>query len=94
MKTSPRIWLKTLAVIGGAFVAAAAFAPRAEAIEYPWCVYYGFDQGGHNCGFVTFEQCLATAHGAGGTCSQNPLYQASAAPGSGQRARYRQRQQY
>ena len=94
MKTSPRIGLRTLFVIVGALVAAAAFAPRAQAIEYPWCVYYGFDQGGHNCGFVSFEQCMATARGAGGICSQNPMYQPSAAPGSGKRARHRPRKQY
>ena len=94
MKTSPRIGLRILFVIVGAFVAASAYAPRAEAIEYPWCVYYGFDQGGHNCGFVSFEQCMATARGAGGICSQNPFYQPSPAPGSGHLARHRVRKQY
>jgi len=95
MKTSPRTLLRTLPVIFGAFVATAAFAPRAQAVEYPWCVYYGGKDGGHNCGFVSFEQCLATARGAGGICSQNPFYQpARAAPASGHRVRHKSHKQY
>jgi Protein of unknown function (DUF3551) len=52
----------------------------ARAVEYPWCLYYGGSGlgGGTNCGFTTFEQCLATLRGNGGICSQNPFY---AAPG-------------
>ena len=48
----------------------------AMAVEYPWCLYYGGSGlgGGTNCGFSTFEQCLATLHGNGGICTQNPLY--------------------
>ena len=30
---------------------------------------------GRNCGFNTFEQCLATISGIGGTCQQNTLYE-------------------
>ena len=47
-----------------------------------------------NCGFVSFEQCMATARGAGGMCSQNPMYQASGAPGGGYRARHKPTKQY
>jgi hypothetical protein len=41
--------------------------------EYPWCANYGPST--RNCGFVSFEQCLATISGRGGYCAQNPLYQ-------------------
>jgi hypothetical protein len=50
----------------------------AAAQNYPWCAYYDFAFGGAtNCGFVTFEQCLATVRGIGGSCGANPQYQGS-----------------
>jgi hypothetical protein len=88
MKHFPGLWSRTLLIALGALTAAAAFPPRVQAeIVYPWCVNYGGRGGGRNCGFVTFQQCLATAHGAGGVCVQNPLYQATPG-GPGPRKRY------
>jgi hypothetical protein len=54
-----------------------AFAQPAAAAEYPWCVQYtgGEDGGGRNCGFVSYEQCMATARGAGGDCQRNLFYE-------------------
>ncbi len=49
----------------------------ASAAEYPWCAQYGRD-GGRNCGFVSFQQCLATVSGIGGTCEQNLFYEPKA----------------
>jgi hypothetical protein len=46
--------------------------PAAEAREYPWCARY--DWSTYNCGFVSFEQCLATVRGIGGICERNPRY--------------------
>jgi hypothetical protein len=48
-----------------------ASAPAA-AQEYPWCARY--DWSTTNCGFVSFQQCLATISGIGGRCEQNPRY--------------------
>lgn len=67
-----------LALSGAAaFAAFSAFAPPAQAaIEYPWW-QYGSGMGGgsaRNCGFVSYEQCMATARGAGGSCEQNLFY--------------------
>ena len=52
---------------------------RAE-ITYPWCAQYGggFDGGGRNCGFSTYEQCRATVSGVGGYCERNAMYQPGA----------------
>ncbi|MBI4274117.1 MAG: DUF3551 domain-containing protein [Rhizobiales bacterium] len=41
-----------------------------EAREYPWCAYH--DWSTYNCGFVSFQQCLATISGIGGWCARNP----------------------
>ena len=35
----------------------------------PWCAFYDFST--YNCGFYSYEQCLATVRGAGGWCRQN-----------------------
>ncbi|HWV52235.1 DUF3551 domain-containing protein [Pseudorhodoplanes sp.] len=45
-----------------------------EAREYPWCARYDWTT--RNCGFVSFQQCLATISGIGGRCEPNPFYQA------------------
>ena len=48
----------------------------AEAQNYPWCAIYsgGAVSGGTNCGFTTFEQCMATAFGLGSFCYRNTQY--------------------
>ena len=65
----------TLAMFGIATAAglAAASSARAE-VQYPWCAEYRSSQGGTNCGFVSYQQCLATISGVGGGCYRNPAY--------------------
>jgi Protein of unknown function (DUF3551) len=53
----------------------------AEAQNYPWCLIYGTDFGGKNCGFITFQQCQDTVSGIGGFCMQNNTYQPPQLPG-------------
>jgi Protein of unknown function (DUF3551) len=43
----------------------------AMAQYYPWCSVYN-DKGSRNCGFVSFQQCMANVHGIGGVCELNP----------------------
>ena len=50
----------------------ASFGWPAQAREYPWCARYDWTT--RNCGFVSFQQCLATIQGAGGRCEPNPRY--------------------
>ena len=67
-----------LALLTAVCVASSAAAiPTAAqaAIEYPWCAQYGGDDnGGRNCGFVSYEQCMETARGAGASCEVNLFY--------------------
>ena len=53
-----------------------------QAQTYPWCAQYGGRDGGggRNCGFVSFEQCLATVRGIGGYCERNSFYTGSERP--------------
>jgi hypothetical protein len=64
-----------LAITGAvAGLALMAVASPGEAREYPWCARY--DCTTRNCGFVSFQQCLATISGIGGRCEPNPFYKA------------------
>jgi hypothetical protein len=69
-----------VSVLGLAVLGPATFgnAPASAAV-YPWCAYYGGRLSGTNCGFVTFEQCMAAISGNGGFCNNNPLYGAGTA---------------
>jgi hypothetical protein len=64
-----------------------ACSSTAHAQNYPWCSNL-HDGAGTNCGFSTYEQCMATARGSGGYCAPNTLYVAPrAAVPSGQATR-------
>jgi len=63
----------------GPFVIVAALAlttlPGREAAAAAYCAYESSGRGGgtaENCGFYTFEQCLANVRGMGGFCTRNP----------------------
>jgi hypothetical protein len=49
-------------------------ADLAQAQNYPWCAQYTTRGGARNCGFVSWEQCMATVRGVGGYCERNYLY--------------------
>jgi tetratricopeptide (TPR) repeat protein len=53
-------------------IAAAMFVLHgpAAAKEPAWCAEYR--NGGNNCGFYTYEQCMATVSGIGGFCNRSP----------------------
>jgi hypothetical protein len=70
-----RILLFMLAIV----VVTAGIGTRTEAQNYPWCAdYAGF--GSQNCGFTTFQQCLAALSGNGGFCNANTQYVSPAVP--------------
>jgi hypothetical protein len=59
----------------GIVLAVAAFGTRTEAQNYPWCVYWNGTGGARNCGFVSYQQCMQTAMGAGADCRANTQYE-------------------
>ena len=76
----------------GVFAAIICIEKPAEAQIYPCCVYYNRDAGGAtNCGFSTYQQCLATATGAGASCGPNPMYQGVSGPAPSRRVRHHSR---
>jgi Protein of unknown function (DUF3551) len=67
--------MRPLILLSGILAVAVTFAAPALAQNYPWCAQYGGRAGGAtNCGFSTFEQCMATVSGIGGFCDRNTLY--------------------
>lgn len=68
----------------------ACIGTHAKAQNYPWCGFYGGKGGVTNCGFVSFDQCMATVSGTGGICMRNTQYvPGPAVPGPRRRARRR-----
>lgn len=68
--------MRTLIFIGAALVGAAFMSVPAQAQNYPWCAQYlgrGFG-GAMNCGFSTYQQCMADVSGIGGECIRNNTY--------------------
>ena len=68
--------MRPLLLMLGISVCVVSSGTRGEAQNYPWCAYYGGKEGGGtNCGFTTFQQCLDTVSGIGGSCNVNTQYQ-------------------
>jgi uncharacterized protein DUF3551 len=74
--------MKLLLFMLGICVGIVGFGNLAEAQNYPCCAIYtgGAVSGGTNCGFITFEQCMATALGLGSFCYLNTQYQPPPGP--------------
>jgi uncharacterized protein DUF3551 len=52
------------------------FTAHAEYVGGSWCAYYGGGRGGagSNCGFYSWDQCMAALSGNGGMCARNQWY--------------------
>jgi hypothetical protein len=55
-------------------LSAAPATPGDAQTNYPWCSNFADGFGGTNCGFVSYEQCMATVRGSGGFCARNDTY--------------------
>jgi len=64
--------MRTIALAAIMFATLSLCADGVQAA--PWCAQYGGGKGGAgNCGFYSFEQCMAALWGNGGFCSRNPF---------------------
>jgi hypothetical protein len=68
--------LRLLGLVGAVFLTLAmGVRPGAAMVIYPWCAQYGgITSSTQNCGFTSFNQCLATARGSGASCVPNAWY--------------------
>jgi uncharacterized protein DUF3551 len=63
---------------------------EAAAQNFPWCAQYSIRGGARNCGFVSWDQCMATIRGIGGFCERNYMFR----PGDVRPARRKVRRRY
>ena len=61
--------MRTISLV--AIIFAALSLSTIGSFAAPWCADYGGRAGGTNCGFHSFQQCLATVSGIGGSCRRN-----------------------
>lgn len=85
MTSSPNARVGRLAAATVLAAAAAAFAVPAQAQDYPWCLQSSAYEGGENCGFSTYDQCMASRLGIGGFCQANTQYRATGAAAASHR---------
>ena len=66
--------LNVMAALGVFAVAGLLDAQSAAVAQQraPWCAYLGGRDGGYDCSYYTFDQCMATARGLGNSCAPNP----------------------
>lgn len=83
--------MRTLRFVLAILLGVAGLGAHANAQNYPWCAFYGAGRGGGgtNCGFVSFEQCMADLRGIGGICMRNTQYVPGRGPGASNRSRHR-----
>jgi len=43
-----------------------------SAYDYPWCAVYSKTNGAMSCYYTSFQQCITTMRGIGGTCVRSP----------------------
>jgi hypothetical protein len=74
-------WTRSGTVMLATIATAMALTSVAHADQYKWCAIYGGDHGdgGTNCGFITYKQCMDTVSGTGGYCTENQFYTGPAA---------------
>jgi hypothetical protein len=64
--------MRTIALVSITFATLSISTIGARA-DGSWCANYGTGPGA-NCGFYSFQQCMAALSGNGGYCAQNPLH--------------------
>jgi uncharacterized protein DUF3551 len=77
MRLSMRMLLAVTACAATALMTGAQ--PSQADVTYPWCAEYSM-QGSSNCGFATYQQCMAALSGNGGWCIANPMFRPGPVP--------------
>jgi Protein of unknown function (DUF3551) len=78
---APRMTFVPMMLAGSLAIAMRA-GPALAQTNYPWCSNFADGFGGTNCGFVSYEQCMATVRGSGGFCNKNDMYRPDSSPPS------------
>ncbi|HLH86837.1 MAG TPA: DUF3551 domain-containing protein [Xanthobacteraceae bacterium] len=76
MQVTKRLPHFTLAAV--AFLAASSMGHAQSAYDYPWCAVYPRNIGATSCYYQTYQQCMETMSGIGGSCIRSPYYRGPA----------------
>ena len=49
-----------------------AVPAQAQVMDPPWCARDGGENQYENCGYFSWQQCMASVSGVGGWCFRNP----------------------
>ena len=63
--------MRTIALVSVTLATLSISTTGARA-DGPWCATYFYSA--RNCGFYSYQQCMAAISGNGGFCSQNGFY--------------------
>lgn len=63
-----------IVVLAAAALARPAPSHAQSAYSYPWCALYAARSGAQSCYFSTYEQCMVSLEGIGGSCIRSPYY--------------------
>ena len=66
--------LASLALVGVTVLGGTGASFAQSAYDYPWCALRDGKAGGQSCYYTSYEQCMATLSGIGGTCIRSPYY--------------------
>ena len=66
--------MKALLFVSAVLVGIAGMSTHADAQNYPWCARCAKGGDTENCGFTTFDQCLADVRAVGAYCALNTQY--------------------
>lgn len=66
--------LRLLALLGLGAVAQTQPSAAQTPYDYPWCALRADRSGAQSCYFTSYEQCMASLRGIGGTCIRSPYY--------------------
>ena len=64
--------MKVLSLFAAAAFVCMAAPAEAIVLDPPWCAHGGGNEQYENCGYFTWQQCMASVSGVGGMCIPNP----------------------
>ncbi len=63
-----------LALVSLAVLAQTQSGAAQSAYDYPWCAISYARSGAQACYYASYQQCMATLSGIGGSCIRSPYY--------------------
>ena len=66
--------IQSTIIAAAALIAASSASLALSPYDYPWCAELTWTSGATSCYYTSYQQCMATLRGIGGSCIHNPGY--------------------